>query len=61
MHFWARPEVLLGVCEEIVRAGADEVGSAEFGVGDGELGGACGGRGAHELLCGGLAEGHCDM
>lgn len=61
MHFWARPKVLLGVCEEIMRTGADKVGSAEFGVGDGELGGACGGRGAHELLCGGLVEGNCDM
>lgn len=61
MHFWAGSEVLLGVCEEVVRAGADEVGAAEFGVGDGELGRACGGRGAHELLCDVLVEGHCGM
>jgi hypothetical protein len=39
-----------------VRACAHEVGAAELGVGDGELGGAGGGGGAHELLWGVLGQ-----
>lgn len=38
MDFWAGAEILFGVCEEIVGTSADEVGSAYFWVGDGELG-----------------------
>lgn len=50
MNFRTGSEVLLGVCEEVVRASAGQVRPADFGVSDGELGGARGGRGAHELL-----------
>ena len=39
MDFWAGSQVLLGVCEEVVWTGAGEEGSADFGVGDGELSG----------------------
>ena len=51
---WA--DVLLGVSEEVVWAGADEVGTAELGIGNGEFGSVDGaGTGhevvAHELLC----------
>lgn len=51
MNFWTWAQVLLGVGEEVVWAGADEEGTAEFGVSEGELGGVRGGGGAHELLC----------
>ena len=37
VHFRAWPEILLRVCEEIVRAGADEERTAHFGVIEGEL------------------------
>jgi len=50
VHLGAGAEVLLGVGEEVVRAGADEEGAADFGVCDGELGVARGSSGAHELL-----------
>lgn len=50
VHFRAGAEVLLGVGEEVVRAGAGEEGAADFRVRDGELGMARGGSGAHELL-----------
>lgn len=44
---WA--QVLFGVGELVVRTGAGEVGAADFGIGDGELGvaGCCA---AHELV-----------
>ncbi|KAL1842549.1 hypothetical protein VTK73DRAFT_3089 [Phialemonium thermophilum] len=51
VHLGAGAQVLLGVGEEVVRAGADEVGAAHLGVGQGELGAAGGGPAAHELLC----------
>ena len=57
MDFWAGSQVLLGVCEEVVWTGAGEEGPADFGVGDGELSGARGGAGSHELLWRGLAGG----
>jgi len=50
VHLGAGAEILLGVCEEVVRAGADEEGAADFGVRDGELGVSRGSSGAHELL-----------
>lgn len=50
VHFGAGSEVLFCVCEEVVRAGADEEGAADFGVRHGELGMSRGGTGAHELL-----------
>jgi len=56
VDFGAGPEVLLRVREEVVRAGAHEVGAAELGVCDGELGGARGGGSAHELLWGMLVQ-----
>ena len=55
VHFRAETEVLLGVGEEVVRTGADEVGAADFGVREGELGVPGGLAGAHELLCLGKA------
>lgn len=50
MYFWARAEILFGICEEVVGAGTDDEGAADFRVGDGELGVSGGGTGAHELL-----------
>ena len=47
--FGAGAQVLLGVGEEVVRAGAAEVGAADFAVGYGE-GGLFGCAGRHELL-----------
>lgn len=38
MDFGTGSEILFGVCEEVVGTGAGEVGTAYFGVGDGELG-----------------------
>jgi hypothetical protein len=38
MHFGTRSEVLLRIGKEVVRAGADEVGAANFRIRDGELG-----------------------
>lgn len=38
VHLGTGAEVLLGVGEEVVRAGAGEEGAADFRVGDGELG-----------------------
>lgn len=52
MYFGTGTQVLLGVCEEVVGAGADEVGTADFLVGNRELSVPGGGTGAHELLCG---------
>lgn len=51
MDFGAGTEVLLGVCEEVVRTGAGEEGATDFGVCYGELRGAGGGSSAHELFC----------
>lgn len=50
MDFGARTEVLLGVGKEVVRAGSNEVGAADFGVCDRELGIATLGAGANELV-----------
>lgn len=50
MHFGAGAEVLFGVCEEVVRAGAGEVGAADFGVREGEVCVAGGGAWAHILV-----------
>ena len=50
VDFRAWAEVLFGVCELVVRAGADEVGAADFGVGDCEVGVAGRGCCAHELV-----------
>ena len=50
MHFGAGTEVLLGVGEEVMRAGSDEVGAANFGVRDGELSIATLGTGTNELV-----------
>lgn len=51
VDFGARTKVLFGVCEEVMWAGTDDVGSADFWIGDGELGmpGRC--TGSHKLLC----------
>lgn len=49
VHLGALAQILLRVGEEVVRAGPREVRAADFGVGEGELGGA-GCRCAHELL-----------
>ena len=49
MDFGAWAKVLFGIGELIVRTGADEVGAADFGVGDSELG-VAGGCAAHELV-----------
>lgn len=46
----ARAKVLFRICEEVVRACADEEGSADFGVCERQLGVSGGGAGAHELL-----------
>lgn len=40
VHLGTLADILLGVCEEIVRTRADDVGSADFGVVERELGGA---------------------
>ena len=50
VHARARAEVLLGVGEEVVRAGADQVGPADFRVGEGELRALGRDAAAHELL-----------
>lgn len=50
VHLGTRPEVLLGVGEEVVRTRAGDVGPADFGVVERELLGARGGGRAHELL-----------
>jgi hypothetical protein len=50
MDFGAGPQILLRVREEVVRAGTDNEGAADFGIGDGELGMSRRGTGAHELL-----------
>ena len=50
MHLRAGSEVLLRVGEEVVRAGADEVGTADFRVCDLELGIATLSAGANELV-----------
>jgi hypothetical protein len=55
MYLRTGAKILLGICEEIVRAGSCEKGAADFGIGDGELGCARGGTGAHELFWGMLA------
>lgn len=49
---WAGAKILFRVCEEIMRACADEEGSADFGVCERQLGVSGGGAGAHELLYG---------
>lgn len=51
MDFRARAEILLGVCEKVVRTGAGEKGAADFWVGEGKLSVPRRGSGAHELLC----------
>ena len=51
MDFRARSQVLLGVCEEVVRACTDEERTAYFGIVDGQLGVSRGGTSTHELLC----------
>lgn len=50
VHLGAGANVLLGVGEQIVRTGAGEVRTADFGIRHGELGGARRRRRAHELL-----------
>ena len=50
VHARARPDVLLGVGEEVVRARAGEVGAADLGIRDGELRLAGGARAVHELF-----------
>lgn len=50
MNSRARAKVLFRICEEVVRACADEEGSADFGVCERQLGVSGGGAGAHELL-----------
>lgn len=50
MNSRARAKVLFRVCEEVVRACADEEGSADFGICERQLGVPGGGAGAHELL-----------
>lgn len=50
MHLGALAEVLLCVCEEVVRTGANEIGTADFRVVEGELSCARGGLVAHKLL-----------
>lgn len=50
MDLWTLSQILLCVGEEVVRTCADEIGSANLGVCEGELGGAGGGLVAHELL-----------
>lgn len=51
MDLGARPEVLLGVCEEVMRTCADKVGATDFWISDGELSVSRGGTSAHKLLC----------
>lgn len=50
MYFRARAKILLGVGEEVVWAGADEVGAADFRVCDGKLSIATLGTGTNELV-----------
>lgn len=50
MNSRARAKVLFRICEEVVRACADEKGSTDFGVCERQLGVSGGGAGAHELL-----------
>lgn len=46
----AGTQILLGICEKVVRTCADEERSADFGVGHGQRGRSRGGRAAHQLL-----------
>ena len=57
MEFRTRAEVLLGVCEEVVRAGADEVGAADLGRAEVQVGGFGVRVWAHKLVCDLLAGG----
>lgn len=50
MNSRARAKILFRICEEVMRACADEEGSADFGVCERQLGVSGGGAGAHELL-----------
>lgn len=50
VHLRARPQVLLRVGEEVVRAGPREEGAADLGVRYAQLGGAGGCAGAHKLF-----------
>lgn len=50
MNSRARAKVLFRVCEEVVRACANEEGPADFGVCERQLGVSGGGAGAHQLL-----------
>lgn len=50
MDFGTGPQILLRVRKEVMRAGANDEGAADFGIGDRELGVSRGGTGAHELL-----------
>lgn len=54
MDLRAGAEVLFGVCEEVVRTCADDVGATDFWVSNGELSVSRGGTGAHKLLCEGM-------
>jgi hypothetical protein len=57
VEFRTRAKVLLGVCEEVMRAGADQVGAAYLRGGEGEIGGLGMGVWAHELVWEVSAEG----
>lgn len=50
MHLGTRTEVLLRIGEEVVRAGSDKVGAADFRVCNGKLSIASLSRGANELV-----------
>jgi hypothetical protein len=50
MYFRAWAKILLGVGEEVVRAGANEVGAADLRVCDGKLSIATLGTGTNELV-----------
>ena len=56
MEFRTRAQVLLGVCEEVVRAGADEIGAADLRGGEGQIRGFGVGVWAHKLVWKLLAE-----
>ena len=50
MEFRTRAQVLLGICEEVMWAGADEIGAADLRGGEGQIRGFGVGVWAHKLV-----------